>query len=1089
MDDWHLIREYAVNGSDSAFRSLVTQHLNHVHATALRLVRDSQLAEDVSQAVFILLARKAASLPSRIVLAGWLYRTTRFVAARALRSEQRRKHREEEAVLMQELQSPEQQWESLAPLLDEALDQLRSVERDALILRFFQDKPLEAVGRELGLTEEAARKRVARGLEKLRIVLTRRGLTISSTVLTATLGSRMAHAAPAALDGVVASTAIAHATQGSAVLPFLANDVIKAWRWGRIKLACSWGGAAIIVGALLLSRMIVGNQPKSATPTAGIGGSQPLIVQAAVGASSTSRSVGQATAPARFAFRAVDAQTGEGIAGARVLAVVGQDQDHIDIRTNLTTDARGYCDVPIIYPKVMLLSVGVLADGYEERCVAAGVREPIPTSYELKLPRGSRIGGIVQDEAGHPLAGAEICVQFYGTGDAEWREFQRERPGFPSDDLVVARTDESGRWTFGSAPAKSGAFWIEVRHPDFTKASFRNDGDETSGGGDSRLALVDLQAAKAVLVLKRGLLLQGQVFDQSNRPVGGAQVSFSIVANQAISTAQTGPDGVFELKKLSPGPGHVTVSLEGFAPELMPVKIGATNAPLLVQLKPGVLLKARVLDEAGAPVEHARVQLQAWRGPNTLDWGGFTDAEGRVGWASAPTDQIELVAFKEGFFFARNIILVADGQEHAITLHQQVSVSGLVTDAATKKPLQIFKAIPGSGPDHWQRNESVQGINGQYRLTLQEEGLLLVRFEADGYEPAVSEPLNPGSAQITYNVALGRPDTNTAVHGVVLLPGASPAVGAYVALCTAEKGVTLGKKQFLDRGDSIVVTADANGHFLFPAELNAHAVVAVHEQGFVQTRLAPTNHTLSLQLEPWGRIEGGLKLRHGINAGQQITFYSLPMGPFPRGGLTLDLGAFSTKTDDRGSFIFEQVPPGDFFLAIVLGLGVPFTYQTPVEVRAGQTIQVQIGGDGRAVKGQLVFSASNRSVDWSRQTRFVSLATKIPRPAVPQGLTLAQMQKWQAEYWQSEDVVQRTRKIRSFAPQIQPDGSFSIEDVPPGAYELTGQLSDTPLDPTNPLSFQATPLGFIRQDVTVTEEVAGDSADALDLGTINLTPR
>jgi RNA polymerase sigma factor (sigma-70 family) len=1088
MDDWHLIREYAVNGSDSAFRSLVTLHLNHVHATALRLVRDSQLAEDVSQAVFILLARKAASLPSRIVLAGWLYRTTRFVAARALRAEQRRKHREEEAVHMQELQSPDQQWESLAPLLDEALDQLRSVERDALILRFFQDKPLEAVGRELGVTDEAARKRVARGLEKLRGFMTRRGFTISSTVLAATLGSRMANAAPTALNGVVASTAIAHAAQGSAALPFLASDVIKAWRRGRIKLVCSWGGVVIVVGLLLLG-MSNGKQPRSATATPGIGGSQPFIAQAAVGASSSSESASTETAPARFAFRAVDAQTGEGIAGARVLAVVGQDQDHIDLRTNLTTDAQGRCDVPLIYPKVMLLSVGALADGYEERCVAAGGREPIPAGYELKLPRGSRIGGIVQDETGHPLAGAEICVQFYGTGDAEWREFQRERPGFPADDLVVAKTDESGRWTFGSAPAKSGAFWIEVRHPDFAKASFRNDGDETSGEGDSRLALADLQATKAILVLKRGLIMQGQVFDQSNRPVGGAQVSLSIVANVAVSTAQTGPDGVFELKNLPSGPGHVTVSLEGFAPERLPVRVGATNAPLLVQLKPGGLLKARVLDEAGAPVEHARVQLQGWRGPNTLDWGGFTDAEGRIAWASAPTDQLELVAFKEGFFFARNIILVADGQEHAITLHPQVSVSGMVTDAATQKPLQTFKVIPGSGPDRWQRNDSIQGTNGQYQLTLQEYGLLLVRFEADGYEPAVSEPLNSGSTQITYNVAMMRPNTNSSVHGVVLLPDASPAVGAHVALCTAEKGVTLGKKRFLDRGDSIVVTADSDGHFLFPAELNAHAVVAVHEQGFVQTHLGPTNHTLSLKLEPWGRIEGHLKLRHRNNAGQEITFYSLPMGPFPRGGLNLDLGAFSTKTDRSGDFIFEQVPPGDFFLAIILGLGVPFSYQTPVEIRPGQSMQVRIGGAGRAVKGQLVLSASNRSVDWSRQTRFVSLAIKIPRPVIPQGLSLEQLQKWQTEYWQSEEVVQRTRKMRSFAPQIQPDGSFTIEDVPPGTYELSGQLADAPFDPSDPLTLRATTLADIRQDVTVPEDAAGDSSDSLDLGTINLTPR
>ena len=1088
MDDWQLIREYVVNGSEAAFRSLVTQHLNHVHATALRLVRESDLAEDVCQAVFILLARKAASLPSRVVLAGWLYRTTRFVAARALRAEQRRKHREEEAVRMQELQSPDQQWQSLAPLLDEALDQLRSLERDALILRFFQDKPLAVVGHDLGLTEEAARKRVARGLEKLRSFFARRGFTISAAALSMTLGSRAAGAAPAALDGAVASVAIAQAVQQSAALPFLARETIQAWRLGRIRLACGWGGIAIVAGALLVLGLSNGKQPRSASAMAGIGGGRPFLAQVTPGANSSRGPIGPPTASAHFAFRAVDAQTGEGIAGARVLAVVGQDQDHIDVRTNLETDAEGRCDVPLIYSKVMLLGVGALADGYEERCFAADGREPIPAAYELKLPRGSRIGGIVQDEAGHPLAGAEIIVQFYGTGDAEWREFQHERPGFPADDLVVARTDESGRWTFGSAPAKSGAFWIEVRHSDFSKASFRNDGDGTGGGGMSQLSLADLHASKAILVLKHGLSLQGQVFDPSNRPVGGAQVNFSVVAGAAASAAQTGPDGVFELKNLAPGAGHVTVSLEGFAPERLPVQVGATNAPLLLQLKPGALLKVRVVDETGAPVEHARVQSQAWRGPNTLDWGGFTDAEGRIAWSSAPTDQLELVAYKEGFCFARDILLIADGQEHPITLHPQVSVSGMVTDAETKKPIEIFEAIPGSGPDRWQRNSAVQGTNGQYQLTLQEyRQPRLIRFEAEGYEPAVSPPINQGGTQVTYNVALKRPDIGAAVHGVVLLPDGSPAMGAQVALCTPEKGATLGKKRFLDRGESIIVAADTKGQFLFPAELNAHAVVAVHEQGFVQTRLDATNHTLSLQLEPWGRIEGRLNVRHSSNAGQEITFYSLQMAGVR--DLSMDLGAYSTKTDGRGNFTFEQVPPGDFFLAIVPGLGIPFNYQTPVEVRPGETSQVQIGGSGRTVKGQLALVGGNRSVDWSKQTQFLSLATRIPQPVIPQGMTFEQLQKWQLEYSQSEEVVQRASKIRSFSPQIQPDGSFTIEDVPPGTYQLNGQLSKTPLDPNDLLSFRATPLAFIRQDVTVPEDPAGDSADTLDLGTISVKPK
>ena len=1091
MDDWQLIQEYVGNHSEAAFRDLVTQHVNHVHATALRLVRDSQTAEDVTQAVFILLARKAASLSSSVVVAGWLYRTTQFVSSRALRAEQRRKQREEEAFRMTEFDSPDQSWQRLAPLLDEALDQMGQVERDALILRFFQNKPFERVGHELGLSEEAARKRVVRALEKVRGFFARRGFTIAAAALAAELTQHTTQAAPAALGGAVASAAIAHSAAKSAALPSLVREAIEDWRWGRIRLALGFGSVAVVSVSLLLWGFSL--SPRSKAAPAGFQSQTALPAQASAGTPATNLAPSSATALGHFSFRALDARTGLGIARARVLAVVGQDQDHIEIRTNLMTDEQGRCDVPLNFSKVMLLLVGALADGYEERCVAAGGgREEIPVGYDLRLRRGSRIGGIVQDEAGHLLAGAEIYIQFYGTGDAEWREFQRERPGFPADDVVVARTDESGRWSFGSAPATNGAFWIEVKQAGFPKATFRNDGDEQGGGGVARIRLVDLQAQTATLVLKRGLGLQGQVVDESDRGVGGASVSFSGLPGASVTTAQTGPDGFFELKSLPAGAGHVTVTLEGFAPERLPVQVGPTNPPVLVRLNSGALLKVRVVDEAGAPVEHARVQLQGWRGPNTLEWGGFTDAEGRVTWASAPADQLDLVAYKEGFFYSRDNLLVADGQEHLITLHPQMTVSGLVTDEVTKAPVPSFKVIPGSRPDSWQRINSAPGTNGQYQLALQEyKAPLLLRFEADGYEPAISDPLALGTTQLTCNVELKRPDPNAAIQGLVWLPDGRPAAGAQVALCTSEKGVTLGKKQFLERGESIIVTADAQGHFRFPAELNSRALalVAVHDQGFSRMDLDPTNHTLPLQLQRWGRIEGRLNLRHGSNAGKEITFFEPPMGPFPRGGLNLDLGAFSTRTDDGGNFVFEQVPPGDFYLYLVRGLGIPFSYQTPVEVRPGETLQAQIGGTGRTIKGQLALTDSNRSVDWSKQMRFASLSTKVPRPVIPKGLTLAEIEKWQAEYWRSEEVRRNMRKVRSFPLEIGPDGSFTIDDVLPGTYELSGQLTATAWDPTNPDSFRAPPLASIQQEVTVPDATDTLSSEGLDLGRISVPLR
>src|SRR5688572_33219123 len=134
MDDWQLISEYAKNGSERAFRELVERHLGLVHSVALRQVRDPELAREVSQAVFILLARKAASFRDSVVLSAWLFRTTRFVAARAVRSEARRLRREQEAFRMQEFQSPSEAAPHLGPVLDEALGELSESDRRALLI-------------------------------------------------------------------------------------------------------------------------------------------------------------------------------------------------------------------------------------------------------------------------------------------------------------------------------------------------------------------------------------------------------------------------------------------------------------------------------------------------------------------------------------------------------------------------------------------------------------------------------------------------------------------------------------------------------------------------------------------------------------------------------------------------------------------------------------------------------------------------------------------------------------------------------------------------------------------------------------------
>ena len=209
--DAQLLQRYVKENSEAAFADLVKRHFDLVYSAATRQVAgDSDLARDIAQTVFADLARKARSLADRNSLAGWLYTSTHYAAAKVVRGERRRRAREEQAVAMHQITaSAGPDWDQLSSTIDRAMQELEEQEREALLLRFFKGCEFRSVGEALGVSEDAARKRVERTLEKLRNILGRHGLTSTAGSLAAVLSANAVSAAPAGLATSISATAVA----------------------------------------------------------------------------------------------------------------------------------------------------------------------------------------------------------------------------------------------------------------------------------------------------------------------------------------------------------------------------------------------------------------------------------------------------------------------------------------------------------------------------------------------------------------------------------------------------------------------------------------------------------------------------------------------------------------------------------------------------------------------------------------------------------------------------------------------------------------------------------------------------------------
>jgi RNA polymerase sigma factor (sigma-70 family) len=278
LDDSELLSSYSHDRNPSALRQIVERHIDFVYSAALRQTGDPHFAQDITQAVFVLFAQRAWRLKPDVVIKGWLFNTARFVIANARRADSRRRKHEQEAAAMRSEIVAEGKVSDVSAHLDEALAGLAEKDRRVLLLRYFENLPITSLGELLGVSENAAQKRVTRALERVKEVLVRRGASVTGASVGGVLASSALEVAPAHLARVTVDVAL-HGNAANSVSVFsLAKGAAREMI--RVKAQMLAIPSAVAATCIATAVIIANGQPRSTTP--------PAIVPAAAALSAVS---------------------------------------------------------------------------------------------------------------------------------------------------------------------------------------------------------------------------------------------------------------------------------------------------------------------------------------------------------------------------------------------------------------------------------------------------------------------------------------------------------------------------------------------------------------------------------------------------------------------------------------------------------------------------------------------------------------------------------------------------------------------------------------------------------------------------------
>ncbi len=1094
LDEGKLLERFAAARDEAAFAALVALHGPMVLAVCRRTLRDEHDVEDAFQATFLVLVRRAASIRDPGRLGPWLHGVARRVSLRArAEASRRRAHRDPvgsaaiAGVPEMRPAAARAEGDDVLEAIDEEVARLPLRYREAVILCDLEGRSYVDAARRLDCPIGTLQSRLARGRTRLRTRLSRRGL--APAVLTATL----AEGARASVPDALADAAVRAATLGAGAAPAAAAALAAHASRALILSAGRRIAGVIVLATAVLGAGIAARGRFDAGPP----GPEP----AAYAPAAVSEPPQQPPAPRAdrtLQLQVVDGDDRSPLAGASVWVRVTRGRAHIE-RGN--TDDEGRFPIKLSGETTYFLLVVVAHPGFVPIELRWG-GSSVPEAYTLALPRGTTIGGIIRDEQGRPIAGARVLPRLVGPG-----------PGRPAsyasmgDEIAGALTDAEGRWRSDALPATAGPdnqVSLEVSHSDCFAAKWT-------------LTAAEARKGSSVQVLRPGRWFSGTVISPTGRPVAGASI---VATSQGIPVSsvrlRTDAQGRFRTRRFVPPDRPeviLTVQADGLAsamrritvtPDALPqvarmdlrkpFSVAVDTPSLVIRMEPRKPLRGRVVDAQGRPVPGAAVGSTDGFDNGAFDWETTTDADGRFTWFDAPASgTVFLDAYKVPYRQALGRQFPPGSGDATIVLHRPQHLHGNVNDAATGRPIDRFRLVIGWGPRlPGERPQWLQGTpnnrsftGGRYDIPdgpFPDQGFRRsIRIEADGYLPGEFLGFLDTDEDVAHDFRLVRAEPLT---GIVRGPDGRVVAGADVALSNVDNDARIQNGRLVaDRvvGEALHTKTDAEGKFRFQPQAKAVAIVAAHDAaGFAVKSPEEVARSTEITLQPWGRIEGILRIGKKPAAGQKAAAWAA-VAPF-HGRVDYDAVA-----DSSGRFVFDRVTPGRMTVYRWIDdadhHGWTASHPISVDVRPGATVKVQVGGTGRPVVGRLAVPEGVKLADFflMHGGHLATGRIKEPTPDAYPDFNLEQKMAWWDAFKKTpEGRAYLDNSEREYAVLVRPDGTFRIDDVPAGRYTLT-------------LPFEERTAGgrgdrraFARAEVVVPETPGGRSDEPLDLGAVPL---